>query len=143
MPGRSGSTCSTPLFHRAAPEPEPSNQSTLTDEIGRRVATQVAYCRPDPAGEIELASGRYALSPEPSTNVYLKFVFMFEEAATETVRELGVFLGTQTRPGLPAGQRYFSPDELVARGRLYCLERVSAFPRNGATRQMFEYVLPF
>jgi len=126
-----------------APQPEGSTHNTLVDEIGRRTATQVGYCRPDPAGEIELATGRYTLSAEPSTLVYVKFVFAFAEAAGETIREQGIFLGTQPKPGLPAGQRYYLPADLAQPGRLYALERVPAFLRNGATRQMFEYVLPF
>lgn len=127
----------------AAPQPEGNTNAGLVDEIGRRASTQVGYCRPDANGEIELASGRYTLSAEPTTYVYVKFVFAFAEAAGETIREQGIFLGTQVKAGLPAGQRYFLPADLASPGRLYALERVTAFPRNGATRQMFEYVLPF
>ncbi|MCW5320550.1 hypothetical protein D5039_04940 [Verminephrobacter aporrectodeae subsp. tuberculatae] len=127
----------------SVPSPDPNNAITLAREIGRRAATQVSYCRPEPTGEIELATGRYALTATPTTNVYVKFTYAFGDAAGETVRELGIFLGTQIKATVPAGQRYFLPADLLTLGRLYALERVTGFLRSPTVRQVFEYVLPF
>lgn len=128
----------------AMPEPEPSNASTLVDEVGRRMATFVGYVQPDHAGEIELPSGsKYTVVAGPTRWLYVRTVFNFEDAAGETIRELGIFFGGQPMAGLPPGQRYFTPAQVAQPGRLYTLERVPAFPRNGAVRQTFEYVLPF
>ncbi len=126
------------------PEPEPTNATALVEEVGRRLATFVGYCQPAADGEIELPSGsKYTVVPGPTRWVYVRFVFNFEDAAGETLRELAVFLGAQPVAGLPAGQRYFEPAQIAQPGRLYTLERMPFFTRNGAVRQTFEYVLPF
>lgn len=128
----------------AAPEPEPANTTALVEEVGRRLATFVGYCEPDAAGEIELPSGaKFTVVPGPTRWVYVRFVFNFEDAEGETLRELGVFLGAQPVAGLPAGQRYYTPAQIAQPGRIYTLERIAKFTRNGAVRQTFEYVLPF
>lgn len=127
----------------ADPEPEPTSAAALLDEIGRRTATQVGYVVPDAAGEIEMVSGRYKLSATPTRWVYVRFTFDFGDAEGETVRELGIFVGSKAAAGLPAGQRYFTPAQLADAGELYALERLPKFTRNGAVRQVFEYVLPF
>lgn len=128
----------------ALPEPEPTNATALIDEIGRRAVTQVGYVLPDEDGEIELPSGvRYTAAAEPTQWVYIRFAFNYQDAEGETIREMAVFLGTQPIAGLPAGQRYFTPAQLASPGDIYALERMTAFPRSGAVRQVFEYVLPF
>lgn len=127
----------------ALPEPDPNNATALVDEVGRRSVTQVGYCLPSPVGEIELADGNYTLSMEPTTYVYVRFTYAFADAAGETLREVGIFLGTQIKAGVPVGQRYFLPADLESSGRLYALERQVAFFRSPTLRQHFEYVLPF
>ena len=79
----------------------------------------------------------------PTRWLYVRVVFNFEDADGETIRELGITFGAAPVAGLPAGQRYFTPAQIAQPGRLYTLERVPAFTRNGAVRQTFEYVLPF
>lgn len=127
----------------ADPQPEPTNATTLVDEIGRRSVTQVGYVLPAVDGEIEMVSGRYTLSENPTQWVYVRFTFDFADAEGETIRELGIFIGSQPVAGLPAGQRYLTPAQLANAGELYALERLAKFTRNGAVRQVFEYVLPF
>lgn len=125
------------------PQPEPTNATALVGEIGRRTATHVGFVLPDPNGEIEMVAGNYTASAEPTQWVHVRVTFDFADAAGEKLRELGIFLGTQPRAGLPPGQRYFLPADIADPGQLYCLERIDAAPRNGAVRQVFEYVLPF
>lgn len=128
----------------AQPEPEPIDATGLIDEVGRRLATFVGFVQPDPAGEVELPSGsKYTVVAGPTRWLYVRVVFNFADADGETLRELGIFFGSQPVAGLPVGQRYFTPDQVAAPGRLYTLERVPAFQRNGAVRQTYEYVLPF
>lgn len=125
------------------PETEPNNATALVAEVGRRQATQVAYVVEDPQGSIETPQGNFSLSETPTRHVYVRVIFAFNEAASDHIRELGVFVGTQTSPGLPAGQRYFTPSQIVNPGRLYLLDRSQSFQRNGAVRPAFEYVFPF
>lgn len=127
----------------AAPEPEPINVSGLVAEIGRRTATQVGFVVPDEHGSIETPQGNFSLSPTPTRWLYVRVVFAFGDAPDAHIRELGVFIGTQPVDGLPAGQRYFTPDQIANPGRLYLLDRSQNFERSGTVRAAFEYVLPF
>ena len=52
-----------------------------------------------------------------------------------------LFAGTQVQAGLPAGQRYFEPGQIVAPGTLVALERVTPIHRSPATRETFEHVI--
>lgn len=124
----------------ATPEPETVALAALEAEIGRRVVDEVGYCVPDPAGEIIAPSGRFRKVSTPTNNLLIRTGFWFGDAAGATIREVAVFLGTQTRPDLPPGQRYFVPGEIVAPGTLLSIERLAAMPMSGATRPSFEYV---
>ncbi|TRX75277.1 hypothetical protein [Pseudomonas mangiferae] len=127
------------------PEPEPTNATTLVDEVGRRTLTQGQFVTPDPTGEIELPGGqRYRPSATPTKWAHIRVTFDFEDAANETIREVAVFYGTVIAAGLPAGQRYFTPAQLIDRGRMKVLQRLpNKIKREAGTRQTFEYVLPF
>ena len=128
----------------AAPEPEPTNAETLVDEIGRRLATAIGFVLPSPNGEIELPDkSRFTAHAEPTKWLHVRWNFDYTDAAGEVVRELGVFVGGAVVDGLPAGQRYFTPDQVATPGALYTMERVTSFTRNGAVRQVQEYILPF
>lgn len=128
----------------AAPEAEPTTASALTDEIGRRLVTAVQYVLPHADGEIELPDGtRYTASAQPTKWLHARWTFDYQDAAGETVRELGVFIGGAMQAGLPAGQRYFTPAQVADPGALYTLERFDAFVRSASTRQVQEFVLPF
>lgn len=126
-----------------APEPEPNDATGLVAEIGRRIATQVAFVNPDPAGAIETPQGNFTLSAAPTRHLYVRGVFGFDEAPDARIRELAVLIGTTVDPALPAGQRYFTPDQIVDPGRLYLLDRSQNFQRNGSVRPAFDYILPF
>lgn len=127
----------------ADPTPEPTNATTLVDEVARRLVTQVGYVVPDVNGEIEMVAGRYTLSVAPTQWLYVRTTFEFGDAEGEVLRELGIFVGTVPLASVPAGQRYFTPAQLQETGNLYTLERLPAFTRSGQVRQVFEYVLPF
>ena len=125
------------------PEPEPLLATALESEIGRRELTQWLYCTPDPAGDIIVPNGRFAVSVEPTNNLYMRFNFDFTDASASDVREVAVFLGTVTKPGLPPGQKYFTLSELADTGQMLALERIKKFSRNPAVRQTFEFVVTF
>lgn len=110
-----------------------------------RLATFVGYVQPDAAGEIELPSGsKYAVVAGPTRWLYVRVVFNTRGARGRRNHPgTGHHLRRSPVGGLPAGQRYFTPAQIAQPGRLYTLERVPAFTRNGAVRQTFEYVLPF
>jgi hypothetical protein len=128
----------------AEPEPEPTTAAGLVDEIGRRLQTAVQYVVPHADGEIELPDGtRYTASAQPAKWLHVRWTFDYADAAGETVREIGVFIGGAMQAGLPAGQRYFTAAQVAEPGALYTLEHVDAFVRSASTRQVQEFVLPF
>lgn len=125
------------------PEPEPVDATALVAEVGRRIATEVGFVLPDTNGSIETPQGNYTLSDTPTRYLYVRTVFAFEEAADAHVREIGMFVGSVPVEGLPAGQRYFTPDQIAQPGRLLILDRSQNFEGNGAVRPAFEYIMPF
>jgi hypothetical protein len=125
------------------PVPEPTTATALVDEIARRTVNSVGYVTPDAAGEIIMPSGdRFTASAQPTNILNLYTEFAFADAAGETVREYGLFIGSVATAGLPAGQRYFTPAQLANPGKLYALERVPHFVRNGAVAQVYRFLLP-
>jgi hypothetical protein len=122
------------------PAPEPVDATALENEVGRRTASVIGFCTPDEAGEIVTQDGRFTESSEPTKYLFFRFSFDFSDGGDVSVRELGVFLDTQTDPGLPPGQMYFTPAEVIDPGALLLLERISATPQTPNTRTTYETV---
>ncbi|QEL57058.1 hypothetical protein [Chromobacterium paludis] len=123
------------------PVPEPVDATALLSEVGRRLITEVRFVTEDPAGEVVVPTGRYRVSADPTRHLLLRIAFEFGDAAASVIREVAVFAGTRTKPDLPAGQRYFTPDQMVAPGTLVALERITPIHRSPATRETFEHVI--
>lgn len=126
------------------PPAEPVGAVTLLDEICRRLPTEAAWVTPNAAGDIELPDGsRWSRSVVATRYWFARFYFDFTDAAEETLREIGLFIGGTTDPALPPGQRLFVPDEVSTNGRLYLLERIAPLIRDPGVREDFAFVLTF
>ena len=123
--------------------PEDLYQDRLLSEAGRRLIESSDFVVPDPAGAIEVPQGTFSKVTYPTRNLYVEVVFGFADADTETIRETGVFMGTETDPSLPGGQRYFEPDEVTNEGIVLTLENLAAISRSAAARETFRVVLNF
>jgi hypothetical protein len=132
------------------PALETATAVALFNEIGRRKATLVQFVVEDEDGAITTTDvddpslqNSFSPSPEnaPTNHLYLLFNFDFGDAPASTIRETGVFLGTETDPELPAGQRYFTPEEIVKPGILLAIEHLAAFNRSPSVRQTFELII--
>lgn len=123
------------------PVAESLNATALTHELGRVEASVIGFAIPDEAGEIEVPTGRFTASNTPTNHLYLRFDFGFSDAADQIIREAGVFIDSTIVEGLPAGQRYFIPDEIVGFGKLVALEHFTGVVRSPLVRQQFEMVL--
>lgn len=127
-----------------SPPPDESiNASELIDVVGYRKATLISYCEPDPNGEIVIPSGTFTLSQENTHHLYLRFVFDFEDGLSETIREVGILIGTEPKPGLPPGQYYFTPDQVETAGMLLLVEHREPILREMGVRETFEFVVTF
>ncbi|MFZ6712009.1 hypothetical protein [Undibacterium sp. TC9W] len=132
----------------AAPDSETITATALVDEIGRRLASQKQFVVPetDPnaANTIKVPSGDlYRIVNTPSRWVLVDFVFDYSDGTGESIRELGLFVGTEVAAGLPVGQRYFTPAQVTSPGRMYMLDHIPRLIRSGATEQVYRYVVPF
>lgn len=125
------------------PQAENITDTALVNEIGRRKVAYVAFCEPDAAGEIIVPTGRFKETATPTKHLYMRFAFDYTDAPAATIRELGVFVGTQVSAALPVGQMYFVPSEVTNAGLLLLLEHVQKFDRSASVRQTFEFVVTF
>ncbi|MFV0423745.1 hypothetical protein [Oleidesulfovibrio sp.] len=126
----------------------------LVNEVGRRTVTRVGFVLPDPDGDILVPTVQkdgtvqvvpYKMSePGPTPYLYLQVNFGFEDAANLTIREVGIFMDTVTKEGLPPGQRYFTPGEIEAPGLLLAAECLDmGMNRLPSTQPVFGFILPF
>lgn len=124
-----------------APINESLEATGLTNEVGRVAVSVTGYATPDPVGVIEVPTGYFSLSETPTNHLYLRFDFGFGDAADQVIREAGLFVDSVIQTGLPAGQRYFVPAEVVNPGSLVALEHFPPVVRSPLVRQQFEFVL--
>lgn len=122
---------------------EPRTAIALTHEIGRRRVTAAEYCTPDEAGNIVMLGARFAPSTTPTPNLHLRCEFDFNDGLGETIRELGVFIGTQIKSSLPAGQTYFTPTDMTDSGILLAVDYITAIQRGVGARVSFDFVITF
>lgn len=125
------------------PPAEDADATALMGEVGRRTASEVAYVVPDVAGDIELPTGRFTRSLTPTNNLFVHTQFEFTDASSNVIREIGIFVGTETDSGLPPGQTYFVPSEVTDPGRLLHLENLAPIFRSPAVRESFDVVIIF
>jgi hypothetical protein len=122
---------------------EPPDAEGLVTPFGFRKITEARFVRFDPNGTIVLVSGRYALSEEPTNELYIRTSYDYEDGVGSTVRELSIHMDAAPIEGAPIGQMYFEVAEIADPGILLALQRVTPLERVAATRQTFELVLVF
>ena len=129
------------------------NATALVNELGRRTPATIGFVEPDDEGDIvipvatgaggEVQEARYRSVTGPSPYLYVRTNYNFEDASNAVIREIGVFMDTALKEGLPAGQRYFTPDDLANPGLLVAAQIISpAINRSPSVRQTIEFVLP-
>lgn len=128
----------------STPPAENNNATGLITELGRRLATSVAFVVPDPSGTIEIpGEGFFSETLTPTNRLLVVAQFGYAEEPTAVIRQTAVFIGTEVIAGLPAGQRYFTPDQLQSPGRLLQLQNLTPVNRSAATRSRFENLIVF
>lgn len=125
------------------PPAEDADAVSLMNEVGRRVVTQAQYVVSDENGEISLPSGNFSLSAIPTKHLFFNTVFDYADASSVVIREIAIFVGTQTDSQLPSGQQYFAPSEVTDPGRLLHLENIQPVFRSPAIRETFKVVITF
>lgn len=121
---------------------EDADATELIAEVGRRKATSIQFVVPDADGEFEIAgAGRFSVSATPTRQLLYTFKFDFADASDQIIRELGIFINVETDPGLPPGQMYFTPDQIIDQGDLLQLEHRSPIVRSSGTRDIMHMLI--
>lgn len=95
----------------------------LVNEIGRKSAFRKFYVLPDDGGNIVLPDKKkYRTSETPTRHIYYQFMFDYGDGVGGAIREIGLFLNTQVKDGLPASQTWFTREQLKEPGTLLILE---------------------
>ncbi|MEN5279486.1 hypothetical protein ABE527_21575, partial [Brucella sp. TWI432] len=63
------------------------------------------------------------------------------DAADSTLRETGIFVGTQLAESVPAGQQYIAAANVVSFGKLIEVDRFAPIVRDGSIGQTFSFIL--
>jgi hypothetical protein len=125
----------------STPPDPPANATGLLAEFCRRRATQVEFCTPQTNGSISVPEGKFEISATPTSYLYYKFHFEFEDAVGSTIREMGIFLDTVLASGVPVGQYFLLPAQVANPGRMIVIQRRPPLVREITTRQLFEFVV--
>lgn len=117
--------------------------SGLISEIARRTPDEVSFVTPDPLGLIVVSQGAFSRSVSPTRHLYIRTVFNAAEAPTATIREIGLFCGSQMVSGLPTSLKYFLPSQVANPGRLFHLDNLEPIFRFSNVRESFDIVVTF
>ena len=106
-------------------EPPEYEATKLINEVGRKFITRSFFVVEDDHGEIDMPNGRrFSFSETPTRFIYLHFMFSYGEGISVPIREVGVFMDTKIKSGLPESQTYFTPDQIQSPGTLLALEQL-------------------
>ena len=87
--------------------------------------TRAFFVKEDENGEIDMPGGRrYSYSESQTRQIYLQFMFDFGEGLSSSIREVGVFMDSVPKSGLPETQTYFTPEEIQEQGTLILIENL-------------------
>ena len=136
--------------------PSLTGATTLTNEIGRRRVENPGFVEPDEQGDIVIpisvgnsgdrvreARYRRAGNGKPTPYLYIAVHYNYTDAANAVIREMGLYMNTVFADGLPPGQKYFLPVDIVDPGMLIAAQiMVPSINRSPTVRQTVEFVLP-
>lgn len=115
----------------------------LVSELARRRILVKQFVLPDPEGEIITNYGTYTVSLTPTPWLHISCTFLPADDPTATIRQIGIFTGTEIETGLPGGQTYFTPAQIEERGTLFSLRNLPTINRTAASKETFDLVIPF
>lgn len=123
--------------------PLPSETALLAPVGVTRLRDQ-QFVTPDETGPISMADGsKWAVSGTPTRYVYLEFKLDLADAQPSTLRENGVYHGTELDAAVPAGQFYIPMADVTALGSLIHIDRYNSIIRDGTLEQSFSFIITF
>ena len=119
-----------------------SGLSDLVSKVGITRTREKFFVTPDNAGSILMSDGAaYSQSETPTPYVFVRFQLELPDAADSTLRETGIFVGTQLAESVPAGQQYIAAANVVSFGKLIEVDRFAPIVRDGSIGQTFSFIL--
>lgn len=125
---------------------EATSTTGLLKELGRLKAIDAYSVVPNNTGggQIIVSGGKFDPAPigVATKYLYLRFQFDFMDAQYASIRELGIFVGTQVTAANPD---VYLPDGAgnYSGGQLLVLEYLDKLVRSSQIRQQFEFVIQF
>ncbi|EBL7042085.1 TPA: hypothetical protein JK846_003578 [Escherichia coli] len=126
---------------------ENTSTTSLVKELGRLKAVDAYSVVPNNNnGSIVVSGGKFDKSPNNAATkyLYLRFQFDFMDAQYASIRELGIYVGTQVSASV-ANPNAYLPDGAgnYSGGQLLVLEYLDKLVRSSQIRQQFEFVIQF
>lgn len=113
-----------------------SQESALENCIGVTRVRARSFMKADPNGDIILNDGSaWSVSSTPTNTIRLEGRLDIADATDETVREAGVYLGTEISEDVPAGQMFIPLADIANLGTLIHLHRFPPIVRDGTISQ--------
>ncbi|MBN8243313.1 hypothetical protein JF546_09850 [Nitratireductor aquimarinus] len=114
----------------------------LVDRVGVTRLRDIQFATEDPGGSITMADGsKWSFTAQPTRYVFLDFKLDLADGEGHTLRETGLFHGTELAPAVPAGQMYVPNADIVDYGRLMQVDRFNSVIRDGSLEQRFTYII--
>lgn len=125
-----------------AGDAELAQLTSLTDLIGVTRIRDKSFVTPDASGTIPMTDGSlYSLSDVPTRYVYLRFQLDLADASGVTLRESGVYVGTELSSSVPSGQMYIPAADVAEIGTMMQVSRFAPIVRDGSLSQIFSTIL--
>lgn len=122
-------------------QPSPS-LADLVAKVGVMRCREVAYVTPDDAGDISMSDGsKFKRSDDPTRYLYLYFKLDLADADGNTLRETGIYYGTEIAGSIPGGQYYIDDADVTEWGTLVQADRFNSIVRDGTIEQAFSTII--
>lgn len=121
---------------------ELSQLTSLTSFIGVTRIRDKSFVLPDPNGSIPMTDGSlYSPSDDPTRFVYLRFQLDLADATGVSLRESGIFLGTEVKSSVPSGQMYIDAGDVMELGSMIQVSRFAPIVRDGSLAQILSTIV--
>lgn len=118
-----------------------NNQTTLVRELGRRQATVKEYVIPDNAGPVSINGENWTAVNYPTRYLHLSFRFTDTENLNTTIYQVAAFVGTTRAAGVPSGQEFLLPAQVLSPGLAYFMDYIPPTVRNVGHAESFDYII--
>lgn len=119
-----------------------ASDTDLVAKVGVTRLRDIQFVTPDEAGVISMPDGaQFAVSQTPTRYVYLEFKLDLADASGFTLRENGIYHGTQLDGAVPGGQMFIPHADVVDYGTLMQVDRYNSIVRDGTLEQNFSFIL--